>query len=234
MAKLSKIIILCAKWVFSPLTTHVLIKKCKKWFAPAFYRVKTPFFGQKCPYFGQIKAFLSNFWHWTPKILQYVHKFCWCMGFQVKILIGFDGEGFWVQKKLSRAIWKSLFLPEIQVLKLFWPPIPIFSPKVPSKYPHMMIGHVVGPHCYLYKVPGSLNIPIVTIFLDPTCQSWPQMSPISAKIMIYVQNLFFPNSSNPNRKIFNGPSLRKHLYCSIGTHKIIILAHLRPTLASWV
>ena len=45
---------------------------------------------------------------------------------------------------------------------------------------------------------------------------------------------FFPNSSNPNRKIFNGPSLRKHLYCSIGTLKIIILAHLRPTFASWV
>ena len=98
---------------------------------------------------------------------------------------------FLSQKRLSRALWKLLFLPQIQVLKLFWPPIPIFSPKVPSKYPHMMIGHVVGPHCYLYKVPGSLNMPIMTIFLDPTCQSWPQMSPISAKIMIYVQNLFF-------------------------------------------
>ena len=155
------------KMSFFHLTTHVLIKKCKKWFAPAFYRVKTPFFGQKCPYFGHKKAFLSNFWHWTPKILQYVHKFCWCMGFQVKIFIGFDGEGFWVQKKLSRAIWKSLFLPEIQVLKLFWPSWPFFH----QSYPQIRTGHVVGLHRQLYSVPGPLNMHIATIFLDSTCQN---------------------------------------------------------------
>ena len=32
-----------------------------------------------------------------------------------------------------------------------------------------MIGHVVGPHRYLHGVPGLLNMPIVTIFLDPAC-----------------------------------------------------------------
>ena len=77
----------------------------------------------KWPYFGQKKAFLSNFWHWTPKILQYMHKFCWCMGFQVKISIGFDGEGFWVQKsspKLKFRFW-SCFGPLDQ----------FFSPKLP-------------------------------------------------------------------------------------------------------
>ena len=41
-----------------------------------------------------------------------------------------------------------------------------------------MIGHVVGPHWYLYRVPGLSNMTIVTIFLNPTCQSWPQLSQI--------------------------------------------------------
>ena len=81
------------------------------------------------------------------------------------------GKVFESKNKLSRAIWKSQFLPEIQVLKPFWHSRPIFSPILPSKYIKMMISLVVGPHMYLYRVPGSLYMPIVTIFLDSTCQS---------------------------------------------------------------
>ena len=52
----------------------------------------------------------------------------------------------------------------------------IFAPNSGSEAVLVMIGHVVGPHWYLYRVPESLNMLIVTIFLDPI---WPQLSQIS-------------------------------------------------------
>ena len=56
--------------------------------------------------------------------------------------------------------------------------------KIAPKYPQMMmIGHVVGPHWYIYRVPGLSNMPIVTIFLDPTCYSWPQVSQMSQIVL---------------------------------------------------
>ena len=97
-----------------------------------------------------------------------------------------------------------LFLPQIQVLKPFLPSRPTFSPNLPPKCPNMMIGHAVGPHWYLYRIPGLSNMTIVTIFLNPTCQSWPQMSQISQIVqnhdfMCKIQ-FFSPNNSSPDRK----------------------------------
>ena len=79
-------------------------------------------------------------------------------------------------------------------MKPFWPSKPIFPPNLPPKCPNMMIDHVVGPHWYLYRVPASSNMTIMTIFLNPTCQSWPQMSKLAklSKIQISCVKLISP------------------------------------------
>ena len=106
---------------------------------------------------------------------------------------------------LLRRIWWRLFLsrkksPEdfincyVCPKFRFWShfgPLDLFFTKIAPKYPHMMmIGHVVGPHWYIYRVPGLSNMPIVTIFLTQLAKDglkWAQF----AKIMIFVWNWFF-------------------------------------------
>ena len=67
---------------------------------------------------------------------------------------------------------------KIQVLKPFLTSGPTFSTKQPPNEPPEATSHIMGSHWYLYGVPGSSNMPIVVIFLDPIHQSRPKMGPI--------------------------------------------------------
>ena len=49
----------------------------------------------------------------------------------------------------------------------------------------------MGSHWYLYGVPGSSNMPIVVIFLDPIHQSRPKIGPICRNHNIMLKIVFF-------------------------------------------
>ena len=52
---------------------------------------------------------------------------------------------------------------------------PFFTNFLPY-WPYMMMGHVGGPPWYLYKGPGSLNMSLMAIFLNPR---WSKIGQIS-------------------------------------------------------
>ena len=54
---------------------------------------------------------------------------------------------------------------------------PFFTNFLPY-WPYMMMGHVGGPPWYLYKGPGSLNMSLMAIFLNPR---WSKKSVILTK-----------------------------------------------------
>ena len=93
-----------------------------------------------------------------------------------------------VQKLLSKKVGEFRFHEKMTLLVAllaqnsffvpFWPSGPIFLPKLSTKCPNMMVGHVVGPHWYLHKIPRSSNRPTEAIFVDPICQSRPKMGQI--------------------------------------------------------
>ena len=73
-----------------------------KWISPPFYGVKNTLFWPNTHLFWPKKGIFEHFWHWTPKIVHYVKKIFWCMGFQFIISLGFDGE---VPKVLKNAFF---------------------------------------------------------------------------------------------------------------------------------
>ena len=75
------------------------------------------------------------------------------------------------------------------------------------------------------------------IFLNPTCQSWPQMSPFSQNHDISAKLIFFPRAQVLIEKFSMDQVLGNTCTSIIGTHKVMIFAnlvHLRPIFASWV
>ena len=68
--------------------------------------------------------------------------------------------------------------PKFRFWSHFGPLDPFFLPKLSFKCPNMKVGHVVGPHWYLHKIPRSSNMPTEAIFVDPICQSRPKMGQI--------------------------------------------------------
>ena len=120
-------------------------------------------------------AFLSCQGLWCPLKVPLEGPSCWRTRIQVINSRELQGLGFGVKKKLSRAFQKCPILAKIQVLKPFQPSRPLFLTKNPSKWPHIMLAHVLGPHWYLLEGPRSKNIQFIAILLNPICQSGPKM-----------------------------------------------------------
>ena len=83
------------------------------------------------------------FWLFWPLIMHYVQIFLVLriLGYNLlRICMG----RFLSQKRLSRALWKLLFLHQIQVLKTFWPSGPIFSPNFAPQMPHYDVWSCCG------------------------------------------------------------------------------------------
>ena len=71
-----------------------------------------------------LKWHFPLFWALDPPKVAFESQSCWHTGIQVIICLGFHGEGFWVKKVLSRALWKCPFLPKTR----FWSCFSLLDP----------------------------------------------------------------------------------------------------------